>query len=158
MHELHPSFMFQWSGRTCSALYFQICNRRTGNGSQKSEVCCIVLQCVAVCCSVSQCIAVCCGVLQYVAVCCQHVKNPKSQQYVAVYCNVQSSQTYHAQALQRVAMCCSVLQCVAVCCSVLQYVAVCCSVLQYLVVAYAPRSSSIFANRCTGEKDLKSQL
>jgi len=32
--------------------------------------------------------------------------------------------------LQRVAVCCSVLQCVAVYCSVLQCVAVCCSVLQ----------------------------
>jgi len=35
---------------------------------------------------------------------------------------------------QRVAVCCSVLQCVAVCCSVLQCVAVCCSVLQCAAV------------------------
>ena len=34
----------------------------------------------------------------------------------------------HLEALQCVAVCCSVLQCVAVCCSVLQCVAVCCSV------------------------------
>ena len=44
--------------------------------------------------------------------------------------------------MQRVAVCCSVLQCVAVCCSVLQYVTVCdsvfgsklCSVLQCVAV------------------------
>jgi len=37
--------------------------------------------------------------------------------------------------LQRVAVCCRVLQCVAVCCSVLQCVAMCCSVLQYVFLA-----------------------
>ena len=41
--------------------------------------------------------------------------------------------------LQCVAVCCSVLQCVAVCCSVLQRVAVCCSVLQCVAVCLLPR-------------------
>ena len=48
----------------------------------------------------------------------------KEVQCVAVCCSV----------LQRVVVCCSVLQCVAVCCSVLQRVVVCCSVLQCIAV------------------------
>jgi len=45
--------------------------------------------------------------------------------------------------LQRVAVCCSVLQCVAVCCSVLQCVAVCCSVLQCVAVYFLDRHHQI---------------
>ena len=48
-------------------------------------------------------------------------------QCVAVCCSV----------LQCVAKCCSVLQCVAMRCSVLQFVAVCCSLLQCVAVCYS---------------------
>jgi len=43
--------------------------------------------------------------------------------------------------VQRVAVCCSVLQCVAACCSVLQRVAVCCSVLQCVAACCSVWSS-----------------
>jgi len=65
-------------------------------------------------------------------------------------CNVCSSGVVCVAVLQRVAMCCSVMQCDAVCSkdrctdahksgssqhySVLQYVAVCCSALQFVAV------------------------
>jgi len=72
---------------------------------KETQVCCIVLQCVAVCCSVLQCIALFYSVLQCVAVCCivwgvgcTHIRKRKC---VAVRCSV---------------------QCAAACCSVLQYV------------------------------------
>jgi len=51
-------------------------------------------------------------------------------QCVAVCC----SSTYSRERELTFGECCSVLQCVAVCCSVLQCVAVCCSVLQCAAV------------------------
>ena len=100
-------------------------------------VCCSISQYVAACCSVLQCVAVCCmccSVLQYVpvlrcvAVCCSVF------QCVVVYCSVLQCVVVSCFVLQCVAMCSSelrrtwprhswpVLQRVAVCCSVLQYV------------------------------------
>jgi len=96
-------------------------------------VCCSVLQCVAVCCTILQCVAVCCSVLHNIAVCCSVL------QCVAV-CDKRQNSSYPSHAdkhalshvvygsevllvfnvescsssvLQRVAVCCSVLQCVA---------------------------------------------
>ena len=142
--------------------------------SQRVAVCCSMLQYVAVCCKEgsakalerglvlsqtqveSQRVAVCFSMLQYVAVCCSML------QYVAVCCKESSAKALErglvlvqTQVLvlvqtqvefQRVAACCSSLQCVVkrqyesivasfcdgadtdriLCCSVLQYVAVCC--------------------------------
>jgi len=55
-------------------------------------------------------------------------------QRVTVCCNVLQCVAVCCSVLQCVAVCCSVLQCIAVCCSVLQCVAVCCSVLQCVAV------------------------
>jgi len=65
----------------------------------------VLLQCVA---SVLQCVAVCCDLL---------------------CCDLNVLLRMHRVSLQRVALCCRVLQFVAVCCSVLQCVAVCCDLL-----------------------------
>jgi len=92
-------------------------------------VCCSVLQCVAVCCSVLQCVAVC---LQWVAVCCSVLAvRCSALQCVAVHCGVSAS-FIGALSLLRGAVRYSVLQynSVCCCCSLLQRVAVCCSVLQ----------------------------
>ena len=83
----------------------------------------------------SLCVAVCVSVLQYASVCCRdsHMDEPT---WPVVSCSLLRC------ALQRGAVCCSVLQgvavclavCVAVCCSVLQRVAACCSVLQRVYI------------------------
>jgi len=85
-----------------------------------------VLQCVAACCSVLQSLHLLSCVIHRA----QHFKvetiGDASNHSVAACwacCSL-------LQRVERVAACCSVLQCVAVCCSVLQRVAVCCSVLQ----------------------------
>ena len=77
--------------------------------------CCSVLQCVAVCGSVWQCVAVCGSVCQWVTmccnmVCCEDLHNSKTGDVF---------EGVTLRVLQRVAACCSVLQCVAVCGSVL---------------------------------------
>jgi len=83
--------------------------------------------CVAVCCSVLQCVAVCGSVF-----CCSVLQ---SRFDCRVFGEVQKLRICQkVDALQCVAVCCSVLQCVAVCCSVLKRVAVCCSVLQCVAV------------------------
>jgi len=119
-----------------------------------------VLECVEVCCSVLQCAAVCCSVLQCAAVSddvgmCRGYGGGGQGISGASGSTYQSSsgggyQVYMSCCmLQRVAVCCSELQCVgaeanakaamevvlrcvcvAVCCSALQCVAVCCSVLE----------------------------
>jgi len=69
---------------------------------------------VAVCCCVLQCTAVRCyvyGILQYLAVCCSVLQCGVSLKF---------SRGGFSDLLQRVAVCCSVLQRVAVCCIVLQ--------------------------------------
>ena len=56
----------------------------------------------------------------------------------------------HTQCVQRVVVCCSVLQFVsvfAVCCSVLQCVAVCCKVLQCVAVKTRHRVQKAIAKR-----------
>ena len=68
-------------------------------------------------------------------------------QRVAVCCSVlqcsprmicaRSATCFRRSMLQCVAVCCSVLQCVAVLCNVLQCVAVCCSVLQCVAACYS---------------------
>ena len=157
-------------------------------------MCCSVLQCVAVCCSLYQescvrllqtfpgrgwCVGACCSVLQYVAVFIKravcnfrrHSLGDWRGRYVAA-CSVCCS------ALQRVAACCSVLQCtsgevcvtfadillekqvycnVAVCCCTLQTfpgrgwcVGACCSVLLY-VAAYIKRAMCHFCRHSLRE-------
>ena len=103
--------------------------------------------CVAVCCSVLQCVAVCCSVLQCVAVedvvcdtvcdamifgvCCSVLHlGPVPEEHPCATTDDARTTRHISLSLQRVAVCCNVLQCVAVYCSVLQCVAVCCSVLQ----------------------------
>jgi len=120
-----------------------------------------VLQCVAVYCSVLQCVAVYCSVLPYhedneILVLHHTATHCNMLQHAATHCNTHCS-TRHLYdtathrvlqcVLQRVAACCSMLQCVRicgtncstscgmhVCCSVLQCVAMCCSVLQCVAV------------------------
>ena len=85
-------------------------------------VCCSMLQCVAVRSSVLQCVAVCCGEIEARVHSFSHVSP-----ILLFHSHIQSQ-------ADRVAVCCSVLQCAVVCCSVVQYVAVCCSVLQCVAV------------------------
>ena len=68
--------------------------------------------------------------------------NPHSSSSVSVsdcttICTLSSRPCVSWIFAQRIAVCCSVLQCVAVCCSALQCVAVCCSVLQSLKNVFA---------------------
>ena len=95
-------------------------------------VCCSVLQCVAVCCKVLQSVAVCCSVLQRFAACCSALQRRSTTQ------DHGDEQDQCCNVLQRVAVSlphktthmCKIS--VAVCCSVLQRVAACCSVMQCL--------------------------
>jgi len=72
-----------------------------------------VLQCVAVCCIVLQCVAVCCSVLhnQFEALVCNVPLLPPTS-HVGL-CVLQSGAVCFSSVLQRVAVCCIVLQCVA---------------------------------------------
>jgi len=89
-------------------------------------VCGRLLQSVAMCCSVSQlldkaCVCWCKGET--------HIYISQKETHIYMLhqkCNGCWYRTSHKW--QRVAVCCSLLQCVAVCCSMLQYVAVCCTV------------------------------
>jgi len=107
---------------------------------QYDAVCCNVLQRVAACCSVLKCATVCCSVKWCVAVSICSFSALRAQEgtaYVIACCSVM-------QCMQRVAVCCSVVQTIAVCCSVLQCIAVrcsesqcaavCCSVMQGVAV------------------------
>jgi len=107
-----------------------------------------VLQCVAVCCSVLQCVAVCCSVLQCVSwlikeyaylfvnmsVCFGQIRSLEmheiSQEISEKFPKSRLDSNCAIRCKNRVAACCSVLQCVAVYYSVLQCIAVCCSVVQ----------------------------
>jgi len=74
-----------------------------------------MLQCVVACCSVSQCDAVCSSLVQCVAVRyieLQRVTVCCSLKYIAVS-SYSLSGSVVAGSLQRVAACCSVLQCVS---------------------------------------------
>ena len=79
--------------------------------------------------------------LQCVAVCCSVL------QRVVVCCSVLQCVEVCCSVLQRVVVCYSLLQCVAVCCSVLQYVTACCSVLQSVAgYTYIHRNTSLRAS------------
>jgi len=101
-------------------------------------VCCSMLQCVAVRSSVLQCVAVCCGEIEARVHSFSHVSP-----ILLFNSHIQSQ-------ADRVAVCCSVLQCAVVCCSVVQYVAVCCSVLQCVGISssVASRLSNTAIGAC----------
>jgi len=127
--------MVQWVAEQVMVLTTWLCV------SQCVAVCCSVLQCLAVCCSVLQCVAACCSVLHCVALCRNVLQSPVVSynvlQCVAVYCSLlqrvmthrDMTQSTHQRCsvpevsashltnilVERVALCCSVLQCVAVC-------------------------------------------
>jgi len=105
----------------------------TAKDTQCVAVCCSVLQCVAVrrsvlqwdavCCSETQCVAVRRSVLQWDAVCCSETPfgcHLLRLQHTATHCNTLqhtatrllcAASAWMCCMLQRVAVCCSVLQC-----------------------------------------------
>jgi len=79
-------------------------------------------------------------------------KPPRVLQRVAACCSVLQCIAVCCIALQGVAVRCSVLQCVAVCCSVLQCVAARCSALQCVAVCCSFGSKSHVYRKCESPK------